>query len=121
MEISPQEVEVWYLLPAMRKALVQIFKQDYNLTQKKSAQLLGLTESAISQYLHSKRAQKINFTPNELLKIKKAAKDIVSDSKNRRYYFQKLAKSLRGSESLCKIHKQKDPTLPKNCELCNFN
>ncbi len=118
MEISPQEIEVWYLLPAMRKSLVEIFKRDYKLSQKKSAELLGLTESAVSQYLNSKRAQKIKFLKNEREKIKKAAKDIVTDSKNRRYYFQKLAKSLRGSEVLCKIHRSKDKNLPENCRLC---
>jgi predicted transcriptional regulator len=118
MKIMPQEMEVWYLLPAIRKELVKIFKQNYNLTQKKSAELLDLTESAVSQYTNSKRAQSLIFSKQEIEKVKKAAQDIITDPKNKNYYLFKLSKSLKGSKSLCEIHRKKDSTISKTCDLC---
>ena len=42
--IMPQEIEVWYLIPALRKELARIFIKDYGLAQKKAAELLGISE-----------------------------------------------------------------------------
>ena len=51
----PQEIEVWYVLPAIRKELVVTLKEK-NLTQKKIAEFLNITEAAVSQYIKQKRA-----------------------------------------------------------------
>ena len=53
--ILPQEIELWYVIPSIRKALVTELKK-YNLKQKDIAPLLGITESAVSQYVRDKRA-----------------------------------------------------------------
>ena len=45
----PQEIEVWYILPAIRKELVVVLKES-GLTQRKIAGMLKVTEAAISQY-----------------------------------------------------------------------
>ena len=63
----PQEIEVWYIIPAIRRELTKILIKQYNLKQKKVAMLLGISEAAISQYLSNKRGQEIKF-PKEMEK-----------------------------------------------------
>ncbi|MFH1405899.1 MAG: hypothetical protein ABIG52_01635 [Nanoarchaeota archaeon] len=53
----PQEIEVWYILPAIRKELVLALKEKGH-TQKEIASFLNVTEPAISQYTKEKRAKK---------------------------------------------------------------
>ena len=59
-ERHPQEIEVWHIIPAIRKELVVALKEKGN-SQKKIADLLNLSEAAVSQYLKLKRAREIIF------------------------------------------------------------
>ncbi|HIH66091.1 MAG TPA: transcriptional regulator, partial [Nanoarchaeota archaeon] len=53
--LHPQELEVFYFIPAIRKELsVQMKKKGKG--QREIANLLGITEAAVSQYISSKRA-----------------------------------------------------------------
>jgi uncharacterized protein len=49
------EESVWYILPLIRKEFARSLIEDHGLTQRKSAEKLGITESAVSQYLSKKR------------------------------------------------------------------
>ena len=114
----PQEVEVWYLLPSLRKELAKCFIKDHKLSQKDAAEILGVTESAISQYFKSKRANELKFSISELEEIKKCADKIINDRKNLRLYFYELSKKMKGSNCMCKLHKKHDKNLPHDCSLC---
>jgi hypothetical protein len=50
----PQEIELWYLVPAIRRELARQLVAK-GLKKKEVAQLLGVTNAAVSQYLHMKR------------------------------------------------------------------
>ncbi|HLD38379.1 MAG TPA: transcriptional regulator [Candidatus Nanoarchaeia archaeon] len=119
MKLMPQEVEVWYLIPALRRELSKIFISDFKLSQKQISEVLGITESAVSQYLSSKRGDELKFSKKEIDKIKKFAKKIMADKKHSKEHFYKLCLDLRGTKSLCELHKKQDKNIPKNCELCN--
>ena len=119
MKLMPQEVEVWYLIPALRRELSKIFILDFKLSQKQISEVLGITESAVSQYLSSKRGDELKFSKKEIDKIKKFAKKIMADKKHSKEHFYKLCLDLRGTKSLCELHKKQDKNIPKNCELCN--
>ena len=58
--ITPQELEVWYILPAIRRELTISLKEE-GLKQRQVAEILGVTEAAVSQYIKSKRAKAIKF------------------------------------------------------------
>lgn len=77
----PQEIEVWYVIPAIRRELARVLVEKHNMKQKDIAKLLGTTEAAISQYLHNKRAQEIQFSQEMKKEVEIAAKLIVKDSK----------------------------------------
>ena len=49
------EVVVWYTLPIIRKEFAKSLINDHGLTQRKAAEKLGITESAVSQYISKKR------------------------------------------------------------------
>jgi len=55
----PQEVEVWYVIPAIKRELSKSMMKDNGLSQKNVATLLGVTEAAVSQYINSKRANEV--------------------------------------------------------------
>ena len=117
-KFMPQELEVWYLIPAIRKELAKIFVKEYKLSQKQVSKILDVTESAVSQYLKSKRANELKFSRKELDKVKKAAGKIIKDEKNVSKYIFELTMKLRGTDSLCKLHKKQDKNLSVNCKIC---
>jgi len=49
------EESVWYILPIIRKEFAKSLITDHGLTQRKAAEKLGITESAVSQYISKKR------------------------------------------------------------------
>jgi len=117
-KLMPQEIEVWYLLPAIRKELAKILIADYKLPQKEIAKILGITEPAVSQYLKSKRGHEMVFSDAELKKIKDAASMIVKDPQNVLKYLYDLSVVLRGSKGLCDVHKKHEKNIPPNCKVC---
>jgi len=114
----PQEIEVWYLLPALRRELAGILIRDHNIKQNKVAQLLNVTEAAISQYVKSKRANELKFSKRELKKIKDMAGKILKSNGSTTQYLYELSREFRGSNTLCKCHRKHDKTVPKNCAIC---
>ncbi|MBI2003991.1 transcriptional regulator [Candidatus Pacearchaeota archaeon] len=118
MNPLPQELEIWYLIPALRRELTKIFISDFKFSQKQISKILGITESAVSQYLSSKRGNELKFSKKEIREIKKTAKKIIK-SKKANEEFYKLCIKLRGTESLCKLHRKHDKNISKNCDLCN--
>ena len=65
----PQEVELWYLIPALRREIAKILVKDYDLSQVEIAKILKITESAVSQYLKEKRGNELKFTEKEIRKL----------------------------------------------------
>ena len=116
--IMPQELEVWYLIPALRKELAKIFIKDYGLKQKTAAECLGITEAAISQYLNSKRGNEIKFSDKAKKEIREAAKEVIEDKKDIRKKIYELCVSMKKSKALCEFHRLQNKKVPKNCKIC---
>ena len=112
------EIEVWYLLPALRRELTNIFIKEYGLSQKDVADILGVTEASISHYLSYKRAAEINFSKKDKEKIRGYAERILKDKKNFMKYFYELSSFLKKPEIICRIHKSKDKSISKSCKVC---
>ncbi|MBS3086054.1 hypothetical protein J4225_05225 [Candidatus Pacearchaeota archaeon] len=116
--IMPQEVEVWYLLPALRRELANIFLKDYAINQRRISKMLGITESAVSQYLSSKRASELIFSLKERKKIKEAAKKIINKKQSVMKTLYNLSAFFMKSKVMCNFHKEHDKNIPKNCQVC---
>jgi hypothetical protein len=132
MHLLPQEVEVWYILPAIRKEFTEVMmKQGFK--QKHIAKILGVTEAAVSQYKNSKRAGQVSLTPKMKEIVEKISLDIRSDCKidevkraeeiscdhyNGIYKeFQKLLKVAREERVICMVHKHLGYPM-EDCQIC---
>ncbi|MBT4174356.1 helix-turn-helix domain-containing protein [archaeon] len=114
----PQEIEVWYIIPAIRKELAKALLEE-DLTQKEIAKRLCITEAAVSQYLKNKRGKDVKFSPAVLNQIKISARRIV-DSKAKSASMkelQRICKYLKRRDHMCKIHRSLNQGL-KGCRAC---
>lgn len=114
----PQEIEVWYLIPALRRELAKVLVKEHNLTQKKVADILGVTEAAVSQYMKSKRGKEVHFTKKDMAEIKKAAKCITAKNQDCVESIYGLCVHFRGSKLLCDLHRKRDKNVPAGCNAC---
>ncbi|MCH7568122.1 MAG: hypothetical protein IIA87_01755 [Nanoarchaeota archaeon] len=78
----PQEIEVWYIIPAIRREFAKLLTEKYGLSYDKAGNILGISKAAISQYNKNKRASKIKLHNRALKEIEKSAK-IISKDKER--------------------------------------
>ncbi len=117
-QVMPQEIEMWYLIPALRREFTRIFVKDYGMKQKEVAKILGITEASVSNYAKSKRGEKIKFSQEELKKIKASAKKVVDNNSALVKEIYKLCLEFKKSKSLCKIHKMLDKSVEKGCDVC---
>ena len=118
MEQMPQEIMVWYVLPAIRRELSKILIGEHNLTQKQVAEMLGITEAAVSQYLKSKRAKDVVFDKEVLNQIKMAADKIVKDKASPVQEIQKICNYLNVKLMVCELHKKHSKCVPTDCDIC---
>ena len=114
----PQEIEVWYILPALRRELTKTMIEDFNLAQKEVANYMCLTEAAVSQYQSAKRAKEVIFTEAVLEEIRKSAAKIIENEKQLVAEMMRLCKLTGVKHIMCDIHKKQDVKLPENCDIC---
>jgi len=117
-KVMPQEIEVWYLIPSLRRELAKIFVKDYNLSQKEAAQILGLTEAAVSQYSKSKRAIELKFTKEEQALVKETAVKIMKEKDKVMEHMYNACTVLRGSKTICDLHRRYEKGIPAGCDIC---
>jgi len=79
MYALPQEIEVWYIIPAIRRDMAICFSREHGISYDNIAQMMGLTKAAISMYVSGKRARRIKMHPEALEEIKKSCKLIVNE------------------------------------------
>ncbi len=113
--LMPQEIEVWYVLPAIRKELAKAMSAK-GIRQKEIARLLNTAESAVSQYLKEKRAMEIEFDSEIKQEIVKSAEKIIIDNSQLMTEMKRICEIARQKKVICQIHKAKGYS--KECEVC---
>lgn len=79
MYYLPQEIEVWYIIPAIRREISKCLINDYGTSYEKVGKVLGVSKAAISQYIKGKRAGKIKL-PDEIgPKLMKSCKLLIKE------------------------------------------
>jgi predicted transcriptional regulator len=116
--VQPQEVIVWYVLPAIRRELTNALIYEHKMPQKEIAQKFGLTEPAISQYKKGARGD-IEFNTDILGKIKLAASKIAEEDASAPHEVQRILKFIQQSGSLCDLHK-KYGLVHAGCGICDI-
>ena len=119
LETMPQEIEVRYILPAIRRELARTLIKDHKLSQKEAANILGLTEAAISQYRHSKRAKEVIFSDSVADEIKKSAEKILSGKSKQKVIGEiyRISNLTTVRQVLCDLHRSQSKDLA-TCNIC---
>ncbi len=147
--MMPQEVEVWYVLPAIRRELAKVMKtkvvqrtneegemKEHKITQKEIAKMLGVTEPAITQYLLKKkdkrsRGDQITMPDQILREIDKSSDTMIKDFEQARMsdekdIFQIMTKeinriinTMRDDGFMCDIHREFCAHTNDPCDACD--
>lgn len=104
MNVLPQEIEVWYIIPAIRKEMAICLSKKHNLSYDAISLIMGLTKAAISQYIAGKRVEKTRLHPE-------AKKEVIFSCKLIANKKSTVIKEIRRVLSLIKKKKL-------HCELC---
>jgi uncharacterized protein len=76
----PQEIEVWYIIPAVRREFSRILVRKHGLTLEKAGAIIGVTKAAVSQYLKNKRASLFKLPKSIKNEIEKSSQILINDS-----------------------------------------
>jgi len=106
MYLLPQEIEVWYIIPAVRKELARLLTRKYEMSYEAAGKILGISKAAISQYLSNKRANKIKLTPDVKKEVAKSAKMIVENPKVAMVEVQRILKYMKDKRCSCEVCKR---------------
>jgi predicted transcriptional regulator len=112
----PCEFMVNELLPTIRRQTT-IFLASKNHSQKEIAQMLDITDAAVSQYLSKKRGKQVSRLEKEIKRyiqekydIKKSFSENVCD----------ICMHIRKSNALCYYHKMVKKVDIKECNNCRL-
>jgi len=124
-KILPEEIAVKSVLPALRASIAKELMGRYGMTQNQIAELLGVTQTAVSYYLRDKRgsgAQGSIQTEEVQRSVSEIAGLLAHEGFDRRRVAVKMTEALRYIRShklLCNIHKQYEPDIDLTvCDIC---
>jgi len=106
MYLLPQEIEVWYIIPAVRKELAKLLTRKYEMSYEKAGLILGISKAAVSQYLSNKRANKIKLKPEVKKEVAKSAKIIFANPKLALLEMQRILKYMKDHKCSCDVCKK---------------
>jgi predicted transcriptional regulator len=145
--MMPAEVEVWYVLPAIRRELAKSMKtkivprvgedgkkKDHKITQKEIAKMLGVTEPAITQYLLKKkgrrsRGDQVVIPERFLSELDKTADTLIKQYETRganedmfeimTSEINRVIRVMRDDGALCDIHRNFSAHVKDKCSACD--
>jgi len=115
MYLLPQEIEVWYIIPAIRKELARHLTREHGLSYEKAGDALGVSKAAISQYLSNKRANKVCLNNPTKAEIKKSSIKIIENSRSAMLEIQRILKYMKENHCSCNVCKQYNKDVLKYC------
>ena len=114
--LHAQELEVFYIIPAMRRELSRIMK-DNGIGQKEIARRLGVSEAAVSQYFSSKRAKDIRFS-DQLIRVMENSAEKIVDTKTLVEETQTILAEVRNEKIVCCKCHEHNTDIPPTCNAC---
>ncbi len=120
--LMPCELGVKIVLPVIRGAVASELNNQHGLKQTQIANLLGVTQAAVSNYLRKNRGTAFNLSEDKQLQnIVEAIAVLITKKGSKQATRLKICifcKTIRKKGLLCETHKRLDPNATKDCELC---
>ncbi|WP_175059900.1 transcriptional regulator [Thermococcus sp. 2319x1] len=123
MKTNAFEAVARYVYPSLRRRLVEILREK-GLNQIQIANLLYITQSAVSRYLRMNRGALIEVEkfPDIDERLKGLAEMIIKEKPDEYYIHGELVKiaiEMLGKGYVCSFHSTVDPEIdPKLCRIC---
>lgn len=114
--LLPQEMEVWYIIPAIRKELAKILTKKYDLSHEKAGEILGISKAAVSQYLSKKRANKIKFPKEIKIHLNVSARLLVKNPQQGLREIEKILKKIKEKRVSCDVCKKYNREILNYCQ-----
>lgn len=103
MYMLPQEVEVWYIIPAVRKELAKLLTREFGFSYERAGKALGISKAAVSQYLSDKRANKVCLNGKTKAEIAKSALKISESEKVAVGEIQRVLRFMKENRCSCNV------------------
>jgi len=120
----PCELVVRDILPAFRSLVAKKLIAKHNLSQVVAAKKLSTTQAAISQYLGSKRGDRMLKELESMPEIESTARKMAEGIATGKFSpieaivtFCKLCTVIRMEESICSLHRDFS-SVPLGCSIC---
>ena len=122
--LLPDEIASKSVIPAIRAMIVRRLVDKYGMTQLQAARLLGITQPAVSKYMHNKRGIAINL--KGIAHVDEATDRIaallVSGRAQEVQVLSKLnevSMRVRRGKLMCNLHRRLEPELNLGgCRIC---
>jgi predicted transcriptional regulator len=122
--ILPEELASKSVIPAIRALIVKRLVEERGMTQQQAAKLLGVTQPAVSKYLHQKRGAAIQL--NGIKEINEATDEIAEMvSTHKAEPIEVMSKIeaacdyVRRNRYMCDLHKKLEPSMDADsCHIC---
>lgn len=121
--LLPSEVEAKTIIPALRSMVAKKLVNTYHLPQQKVAELLGITQAAVSNYVRDVRGVSVSLEGLE--EAQKLADEIVKailqgvDQVTLMKKFNEAVKVIKAKRIMCGLHQKLEPELDaEKCNLC---
>jgi len=125
--LLPCEVAVKSVIPAIRSAIARELTQSYGLKQKEVAQLLGVTQTAVSKYTRHRRGAvlEVREVDDAQPVLKETVFSLANGQMNKYELAEKLCivcEIIRRRGLMCKLCALSDPTIDSSkCIVCPSN
>jgi len=122
--LMPCEVAVKSVVPSIRAFVATELTQSYNMKQNDVAELLGITQTAVSKYTRQVRGAVLKIDQTEEIQsmMKKIASQLANGDIRRQdlvVKFCEVCKTVRKEGIMCHLCKRSDPTINvKTCLVC---
>ena len=121
--IIPCEMAAKAVVPTVRAMVAKELNESYKMKQEEIANLLGLTQSAISQYISNIRGKALDI--EGVKEIELIVKDLAfslstnSDPKNICQLYCQACRIIREKRIMCELHSRLDPVFnTTDCDSC---
>ena len=122
--LVPCEVAVRCILPAVRAMIAKELMMKHKLKQVETAELLGVSQPAISLYFRERRGKAIDLENESDVTslIEDLATSLAKDNSSPEdfiFAFCEICAAIREKGLMCKLHKAFDPTIDiEKCGIC---
>jgi hypothetical protein len=122
--ILPCEVGVKTVLPAVKAIMARQIVEKHGLNEQQTAELLGLSQSAVSRYISKERGNllEINGSSEVLALIEQMVTSLIKDPNNKTEVltlFCQICTAIREKGLMCPFCQKEMPTeWAENCLFC---